>query len=336
MALDRRPTRWVGVDCSTPACLRAYVLRAILQGAICLTKKAGTHSQVPDLQGRLLAMTIGQWVSQSVYALAELGIPDLLKNGARSAAEIAASLNTNEDATYRLIRALAGEGVFIESPDRKFALTELGALLRSDVPGTLRGWARFVGCEERWKACGEILFSIRTGRNAMEKVHWMTTFALSAQRPEVSARLNDAMTSISTLEAIAVSAAADLRGVDKIVDVGGGHGFLLVSLLRANPAIREVVYEMQHAIVGAKKLLAEQGVSSRGEAICGDFFESVPVGANAYVIKHIIHDWDDERSITILRNCKTAMTPGGRLMVVENVLAGPNEPDIGKFATLRC
>ena len=128
-------------------------------------------------------MTFGKWVSQAVYAVAELGIPDLLKDGARSAAEIAASVNTNEDATYRLMRALAGEGIFIESSDRKFALAELGALLHSDVPGSQR-WARLVGCEETWKAWGEILFSIRSGRNAIEKVYGMNSFALAAERPD--------------------------------------------------------------------------------------------------------------------------------------------------------
>jgi len=282
----------------------------------------------------LLEMITGKWVCQAIYVAAELGVADLLRDGPRSSAEIAKATSANEDAMYRLLRALSNVGIFTERPGRQFELTELGQYLRSDVPGTLRGFARFVGFDPSWRAWGHLLHSVRTGEPAFDHVFGMTSFEHAAKNPAAAAVFNDAMTSISAMEAMAVAMACDFRGIRKLVEVGGGHGLLLATILKANPEMEGVLFEMPHAIEGAKSLFQKEGVADRCKVLSGDFFESVPEGGDAYIMKHIVHDWDDERSVKILRNCHHAMRPQGKLFVVDAVLPQPNEPHFGKLLDL--
>lgn len=279
----------------------------------------------------LLDMMAGKWAAQAISAAAELGIADLLKDGSRPCAEIAAKIGASEDGAYRLLRALAGLNLLTENAPRRFALTDLGAYLCSDVAGSVRGYARFVGHEAAWRPWGHLAHSIKTGKAAFEFLFKETFFDRMASEPGLTATFNEAMTSISLIETSAIVAAYDFQDVPKLVDVAGGHGFLLASILKANPAMHGILFEMPHALEGAQKLLAEQGVSGRCEIVGGDFFAAVPPGGDAYILKHIIHDWDDERSIRILRKCHGAMRPGGKILLAEVVLGSGAE---SKFARL--
>jgi C-methyltransferase len=268
----------------------------------------------------LLDMIVAKWLSQAICVAAELGIADLLKDGPHSSAELSAKTGASEDGVYRLLRALSGVGLFTEREGRRFALAELGTLLRSDVPGSLRGFARFVGHEINSRPWGEVLHSVKTGKPSFDHVFGVPVFDYLATRPEAAAIMNEAMTSLSLAEARAVATAYDFRGIRTLVDVGGGHGLLLAEVLKANPALRGVLFELPHALDGARALLENAGVNQRCDVVGGDFFTAVPDGGDSYMMKRVIHDWDDEHSIRILQNCHRAMRPGGRLLVVEVVV----------------
>ena len=279
----------------------------------------------------LLDMIVGKWLSQAICVVAELGIADLLKDGPRTSAEIVAAIDASEDAVYRLLRALAGAGLFTEGVGRIFALTSLGAALRSDVPGSLRGFARFVGHEINGQPWGHFIHSVKTGMPSFDVVFGKPVFEYLATRPEAATIMNEAMTSLSLTEARAVVSAYDFPRITTLVDVGGGHGLLLAEVLKARPAIRGILFELPHALDGARALLGNAGVGDRCEVVGGDFFTGVPDGGDAYLMKRVIHDWDDEHAIQILLNCRKAMRPGGRVLVVEVVIGSAGE---SRFAGL--
>jgi len=282
----------------------------------------------------LLDMIVGKWLSQAICVAAELGIADLLKDGPQSSAELSAKTGASEDGVYRLLRALSGVGLFIESERRCFALAQLGTALRSDVPESLRGFARFVGHEINSRPWGEFLHSVKTGRPSFDHVFGAPVFDYLATRPDVAAIMNEAMTSLSLAEARAVATAYDYRNIRTLVDVGGGHGLLLAEVLRANPGLRGILFELPHALDGARALLENAGVSARCDVVGGDFFTAVPDSGDLYVMKRIIHDWDDERSIRILQNCHRAMRPGGRLLVVEVVVGSAHPSHFARLLDL--
>jgi len=306
-------------------------------GSIIAIKRGMTeHARLdaPPPAAVLMQLLAGKWVSQALSVAAELGVADVLKDGARPTTDLAAAVGAHEDALYRLLRALSTVGLFHEGANRTFQLTELGQLLRSDVPGSLRGYARFVGEEHNWRAWGHLLHSVRTSEPAFDHVFGEPAFDCIAKDPKLSAMLNDAMTSISLDGARAVVAAYDFRDVRQLVDVGGGHGFLLASILKANPHLKGVVFDLPHAAEGARSLLRAEGLSDRAEVASGSFLESVPEGGDAYIMKHIIHDWDDARATVILRSCRRAIVSGGKLLVVEQLVSPPNEPHFAKLLDL--
>ncbi len=268
----------------------------------------------------LLDMMAGKWAAQAISAAAELGIADLLKDGPRPCAEIATKIGASEDGAYRLLRALAGLNLLTENAPRRFALTDLGTYLRSDAEGSVRGLARFFGHEADWRPWDHLAKSVQTGIPAFDMLYGKTFFDHLASQPDLAATFHEAMTSLSLIETSAVVTAYDFRGIGKLVDVAGGHGLLLASILKANPDMRGILFEMPHVLEGAQILLAQHGVKSRCEVAGGDFFAAVPPGGDAYILKHIIHDWDDERSIRILRKCHGAMRPGGKILLAEVVL----------------
>ncbi len=282
----------------------------------------------------LMQLIAGKWVSQAVCVAAELGIADLLKDGARSSADLALAVDANAEGLYRLLRALSNVDLLHEGAGRTFQLTELGQFLRSDAPGSLRGYARFVGHEHTWRAWGHLLHSVRTGEPAFEHVFGDRVFEHYAKTPELAAVLNGGMTSLSDYEARDVVAAYDFGDVRKLVDVGGGHGFLLASILKANPRLKGIVFDMPHAAEGAKRLLQIENLTDRADVSSGNFFESVPDGGDAYIMKHILHDWDDPRAVEILRACHRGVVPGGKVLVVEVVVPPPNEPHFAKIFDL--
>ena len=281
-----------------------------------------------------LNLTAGKWVAQALAVAAELGIADLLKDGPRTSADIARRVDASEDGVYRLLRALGSVGLFAETGNRRFRLTALGKLLRTDSPQALGGYARFTGHETTWRPWGELRYSVRTGEPAFARVFAMPAFEYLAKNPESAQVFDGAMTSISTLESKGVVAAYDFSGIGTLVDVAGGHGFLVASILKANRRMRGVLFDLAHVTAGAAPLLQRLGVADRCQVVSGDFFESVPEGADAYVMKHIIHDWDDERAAQILRNCHRAMRPGGKVLIVDAVIPSGNGAHFGKLLDL--
>ncbi|MGI8915131.1 MAG: methyltransferase [Chloroflexota bacterium] len=281
----------------------------------------------------LLQMMTGYWVSQSVYVAAKLGIADLVADGAKTSEELAQSTGAHAPSLYRLLRGLAGVGVFTDIGDGRFALTPLATLLRIDLPGSMRALA-ITYCEEQYRAWGDLLHSVQTGETAFNHAFGTGFFEYVAQHPRSSAVFNDAMTSWSTQVAAAVVAASDFSGISRIVDVGGGHGTIIAAILQAQPAMRGVLFDLPHVVGGAKERLEAAGIADRCETVGGDFFEAVPSGGDAYVLAQILHDWDDARCMAILKQCHRAMTEQAKLLVVELVLPPGNDQFFGKLLDL--
>lgn len=275
----------------------------------------------------------GYWKSQAVYAAAKFGIADLLQDGPRTVEELAAATATNADALYRVLRALASIGIFAEGEARQFSLTPLAEPLRSDVPGSKRALALMMG-DEQFHAWSEIEYSVRTGKTAFEKVFGQPIFDYLGQHPDKARIFDAAMTGIHGRESDAILNGYDFSGIGVLADIGGGNGSQISAVLRRRPAMRGILFDLPHVAERAAKNIAAAGLSERCEIVGGNFFESVPAGADAYMMRHIIHDWDDEKSLTILRNCHAVMSDDARLLVVESVIPPGNDPFGGKFLDL--
>jgi hypothetical protein len=282
----------------------------------------------------LWRMTTAYQVSQAIHVAATLGIADLLEDGARSADELAEATGTHPPALYRTLRALASVGVFAEETDGRFGLTPLAEHLRTDAPGSLRSWAMLMGRPYFFTSWGHLLHSVKTGEAAFPEVYGTTAWEYRAAHPEEGAIFDAAMTGLSGAEAEAVVRSYDFSAIGILVDVGGGEGALLAAILAANPALRGVLFDQPHVVAGAGPLLEQAGVADRCEVVGGSFFEGVPEGADAYLLKSIVHDWDDASAIEILRKCRAAMADTGRLLLVERGIRPGNEPDPAKFIDL--
>jgi hypothetical protein len=225
-------------------------------------------------------------------------------------------------------------GLFATVGDRVFALTPLGEYLRSDVPDSVRGRARYMGHALTWRPWGELLHSVRTGEGAFDHVFGRGQFDYVQDDADAASILNGAMTSVSHADAAAVVEAYDFSGIGTLVDVAGGHGLLLAKVLKAYPAMRGILFEMPHAVQGASELLRQEGLLDRCRVVSGDFFQSVPPDGDAYMMKLVIHDWDDARAGRILRNCHTVMRPGAKLLVIDYVIGERDEREVGKLVDL--
>ena len=278
-------------------------------------------------------MMTGYWVSQAVYVAAKLGVADHLADGPVDHGALAAATGANPDALHRVLRALASVGVFAEPAPGHFALTALGALLRTGTPDSMRALAITYN-EEQYRTWGDLLYSVRTGAPAFEHAFGMGVFDYFARNPEPARVFNDAMTAWTNQVARAVAAAYDFSPFATVVDVGGSHGTLLAAVLRSNPATQGVLFDLPHVVDGAGAALAAAGVADRCTRVGGDFFAAVPPGGDAYVLAQILHDWDDDRSQAILTQCRRVMAPHGRLLVVELVLPEGGEPFFGKWLDL--
>ena len=281
-------------------------------------------------QAVMLQMITGYWVSQLIYVAARLRIADLLKDGPKTAEELAEAADAHGPTLYRALRALASVGIFAEDKNRHFRLTPLAEFLQS-APNSLRAMALHLGEPPSWQAWGELLQSVKTGKTAFTLTHGKEIFDYYGEHPESLEPFNEAMTNFSAVTIPAIIKAYDFSSIGKLVDVGGGHGSLLAAILKANPQMKGVLFDLAPAAEGAKQLMKEEGLADRCEVVAGNFFESVPGGGDAYIMKHIIHDWDDVRALKILRNCHSAMKKGGKLLLVEAVIAPGNEPSLGKL-----
>ena len=292
-------------------------------------------STSPPPEAVLSQMLAAPLVTQALRVAAELRIADLLAQGARSVDELAAETGAHAPSLYRFMRALASCGVFAETNEaRVFELTPTAELLRSDVEGSMRALALFMGADWHWQVWGDAVYSARTGKVAWEHVHGKEAFPYLTEHVGAARVFNDAMTSLSKMVAKAVVAAYDFSSVGKLADIAGGHGSLLAAILRANTHVRGLLFDVPQVIEGALERLEAEGVAERCELVPGDFFRGVPEGADAYLMKHIIHDWDDARALAILKNCHRAMPETGKLLLVEMVVPPGNEPHFAKIQDL--
>jgi predicted transcriptional regulator len=285
-------------------------------------------------EAQLMQILGGCFQSQAVYVAAKLGIADLLKAQPLPVAELARKTGTHERALYRLLRCLASLGVFRETDAKVFELNPPAELLISDHPGSMRNAAIFMGEPWHWSVYSDMLYSVTTGKVAWEKVHGQEVFPYFQEHPEEYEIFNRAMTSFSTNTLPAIVEAYDFTGVKKLADIAGGHGMLLAGFLKANHELKGLLFDLPQVIEGAPALLEKEGVADRVELKAGDFFESVPAGADAYMMKFIIHDWDDDRARKILKNIHQVLPADGRLLLVEMVVPSGNEPHFSKIQDL--
>ena len=294
-----------------------------------------THDEGPPPSLKILEITYSNLViARALYAFAKLGIADLLKEGALSSEELASTANVDPRALYRLLRTLSTADVVSESRDHRFTLGPLGDAVRSDAPGSMRAWAIFSGEPFYVQAWEQIVHSIQTGQPAWEHVHKMPIFEYIAKHPEAAQIFDQAMTSLSAGEAPAIVDAYDFSGVRKLADIGGGQGLLLRTILKSHPKMTGVLFDRPDALEGLGAQLAKDGLAERCEVVAGDFFQAVPAGADMYLLKYVIHDWDDERGLAILKNCRQAMTNDARLVLVETVVPLPGESHFAKLQDL--
>lgn len=283
---------------------------------------------------QMFQMVTGAWTAQAIGVAAELGVADVLGDGPRAVEEIAAAVDADAPTLYRLLRALADRGVFSELDGRRFALTELGRTLRADVPGSMRAWAVMLARPFHLAAWSGLTGSVRTGEPAFDRVHGQGAFEYLAANPEDGRILNDAMTAASAGAIAPAVAAYDFGAYGKVVDVGGGQGALIAAILAAYPEVQGVLFDLPNVIADAGGPLAAAGVAARCDLAGGDFFTEMPSGGDAYVLSNVLHDWDDDRCEKILASCRGAMTPGGRLLLVEAVLPDGPEPNEAKWVDL--
>ncbi|MGE0118820.1 MAG: methyltransferase [Dongiaceae bacterium] len=266
----------------------------------------------------LFRMITGFYLSRAVHVAASLGVADLLADGARGHEELAAATRTHAPSLRRVLRLLVSAGVFAEEADGRFALTSMGACLRAGVPGSMRAAALLFGgiTQQAW---GDLMHSVQTGEPAFRRVFGMEPFAYMGEHPDEAANFDAAMADFTRQIAVAVAAAYDFSPFRKIVDVGGGNGALLAGILEAYPALTGLLFDLPPVAQRAGADLRAQGLAARCEIRGGDFFREVPADGDAYLLKHVLHDWDDARATDILRTCRRAMRADARLLTIEGI-----------------
>jgi hypothetical protein len=281
----------------------------------------------------MLRLISGFWISRAIYIIAKLGIPDLLHNAPKTAEDLAAATETHAPSLFRVLRALASVDV-LAAANGKFALTPLSDTLRTDAPGSVRWFTVSELGEEHYPAWGDLMHSVKTGGIAFDHVFGVDIWKYFQEHPDNAKLFNDSMSGMTAAANDAILGSYDFSPIGKLVDVGGGHGALIRSILKKNPTMQGVLFDAPSVIEGAMRRIQAEGLADRCEAVGGDFFKSVPTGADAYIMKWIIHDWDDERSTTILQHCRNGITRDGRLLIVDVVIPLTNEPHFGKFIDL--
>jgi SAM-dependent methyltransferase len=290
-----------------------------------------TDTIPPPVQ--MIHLVGGYQISQAVYVVAKLGVADLIADGVTTSDELAAATGAVPQRLHRVLRTLASYGVFTPTAPRTWALTPLSETLRSDVPGSMRNFTLMWG-EEHYRAFADLLGAVRSHRPAFDIGYGTDFWSYLAEHPESSEIFNAAMGNLSGQVHAAAVGAYDFSGLRHVVDVGGGHGFLLSLVLGRHPRLAGTLLELPQVLPGAEKTLADAGVLSRCTVVGGDFREDVPAGGDCYLLSLIIHDWDDEGCIRILRNIRRAIAPGGRLLIVDTVLPDGSEPHLGRMIDL--
>jgi SAM-dependent methyltransferase len=280
---------------------------------------AASDDDTQALATRLLAIINSSWMTQATYVAAQLRLPDLLADGPKTSDELANATGSHDPSLYRLLRALTTLEICREREDGSFELMPMGHLLRSDVPGSVRSWTLYWGGPQ-WMVWGHLLHSVKTGESARTHLMGLQDFQYLARDPDLAALFNQAMAELTRLVALDVARHYDFTGLQRIVDVGGGNGELLATVLQANPQARGVLFDMAHAREAGQQHLEAMRLVDRCEVVTGSFFESVPGPADAVMLKNIIHDWDDDHSRAILENCRRALAERGKLLIIDRLV----------------
>ena len=274
----------------------------------------------PPASATMLNLINGFHVARALYIAARLQLADLVRNGTSACKDLATQTETDASSLYRVIRVLVSAGVFEMDEHERVSLNPLAETLLSDASGSLRGWAISQIGDDPYKAWGDLLYSVHTGNIAFEHVFGCDPWTYRAGHPDSAKDFDEGMASFTGAHNEAVGASYPFASVRKIVDVGGGDGKLIATLLAAHPAMQGVLFEQPRVIGRARQRIAEEGLAARCEVAAGDMFESIPPGGDVYLLSRVIHDWDDERAVTILRNCRRAMAPAAKLLLVERVI----------------
>jgi O-methyltransferase len=278
---------------------------------------------------RVFEMAVAAVASRALWAAAEAGVADHLDGEPRAVAALAGATGTHAEALYRVLRLLASHGVFEEHHGRRFSHTEMSRVLRSDHPARTRAAVRMFGMPAMHQAFGALDRSLGTGGIAWDAAHGAPVFDWLRSRPAEASLFNDAMIGIHGGEQPATADAYPFAGT--VIDVGGGSGNMIVSVLKRHPAARGVVFDMPHVVAEAARRLEAEGLQDRGRVVPGSFFDGVPAGGDAYILSHIIHDWDEPKALQILEHCRAAKSPGGKVLIVEMVVPPPNVPHPAKM-----
>ncbi len=282
----------------------------------------------------ILRMLTGKWVSQAISTAAQLNLADHLAAGPKSASELAQAAGCNERAVCGLLRALASVGVFAEVEPARFENTPLSDALRAKAPGSIRAMALFFGDHPTWDAWGELSYTVRTGKPAFERVNGAPAYQYFREHAETTSYFNEAFSANSVQETEVIQRCFDFAHLATLVDVGGGQGALLSSILRRNPAQKGILFDLPHVVAGADAQLAASGVAARCSVVGGDFFETVPAGADGYLLKHVLFNWNDERATAILTSIRRAMQDHSRLYIIDPVILPGNGQTFEKFLDL--
>jgi hypothetical protein len=302
--------------------------------------KKKTRSKTPP-QAEMRSLIAGYWVSRLIYVVAKLGIADLLKDGPRMTGDLADAAGVHAPSLYRVMRTLSGYGLFSEIKGQRFKLTTLGATLRTDAPASMRHFALFLIGSPVWDAWGELEYALRTGELPFDKMFGVPFYKYLEQHPENLRIFGEAMTSLSGTENPEMAAAYQqihkTAGIRTLVDVAGGFGSLLALILRKNAKLEGVLFDLPPVIERAKqdRHVTAQAIAKRCTLTGGDMFVSVPAGADAYILKYILHNWDDEHCVRILSNCRDAMGAKGRVLVADAVVSPGGQADWGKLLDIQ-
>jgi hypothetical protein len=270
----------------------------------------------------------GFQVTQCIYVAAKLGIADLLKDSPRTSEELSRSTGTHASSLYRVLRLLTATGLLTEQAAHSFALTPLGTFLQTGVAGSMRDTVLCYSEKPPWHVWGALLHSVETGEPSFQHVFRLSIFDYYAQHPEEAVLFHNMMTEWTASVAPTVAAAYDFSAIQTLVDVGGGHGQMLASILQAHPTLHGVLFDLPNVVKGATPLLEGAGVADRCQVIGGDAFTAVPAGYETYLLSRVIHDWDDERAIALLSRCHQAMQPRGKVLLAERVIVTGSTPQV--------
>jgi hypothetical protein len=276
-------------------------------------------------------MATGHWISQIVYVAAKLRLADHLAKGPHTAEELAGPTQTHAPSLYRLMRALSNLGILSEDAGHRFTSTPLGDALKTGAPGAARPSVLTLASSWMNRSMSELLYSVQTGKSGTEHAYGMNPFDWLGQHSEEAAMFSQTMIGFHGAEPAAVSDAYDFSKMPVIVDVGGATGNLVTTILEKFPGSRGVLFDLPHVVKDASELIAARKLTNRMTIECGSFFETIPTGGDAYLLSHIIHDWSEEKCLTILANCRRAMVSGSRLLIIEMVLPRDNTPHPGKM-----